>query len=235
MISRLQKYYVWTIGLVVVTLWGNHCQADFIDDFENQPVNSGPGTPLGYFSFGVQLTDRGVSNVLGATSGSNAAFYAMDFDLVGFGVGAAHQNLNLSIGADNLISVNVRIANGVTNAGFIGFRLADADGTIFRTADADLFSASAVFQSLSQSVASVSFVDNVGNTAGLNLNQITSVGLLFYDRGFSGTATVVFDDLRITAVPEPSSLILLLGTVSFAILRARTRTNDQSKALSKEC
>ncbi|MFO0940279.1 MAG: hypothetical protein U0930_05875 [Pirellulales bacterium] len=216
-----------TLALVYCVILSivSRCQADFIiDDFENQAVNSGVGTPLDYFSFGEQLSDRGVTNLLGATSGSNAAVYAIDFDQVGFGVGAAHQNLNVILNADNLVSVNLKFASGLQNGGFVAFRLTDADGTIFRTADANLFSASAAFQTFSQTVSEINSVDIIGSTAGLDLTQITSVGLLFLDRSFSGTSTVVFDDLRIIAVPEPNSLALLICTVSIAILCFRKKS-----------
>ncbi len=51
-----------------------------IDDFEDQTNTSGANTRLHYFSFGEQLSDRGVSNQLGATSGSFSAFYSINFD-----------------------------------------------------------------------------------------------------------------------------------------------------------
>lgn len=221
--SLLSSFF---LAVCAVTSLSIRCNADIIiDNFENQSVSSGAGTPLDYFSFGDQLADRGVTNLFGATSGFNAAFYAIDFDQSGFGVGAAHQNLNLSISSDNAISVNLRFASGVQSGGFVGFRLTDADGTIVRTANADLFSASGSFQTIVQLVSGINSVDGVGTTAGLDVSQITSVGLLFFDQGFSGTSLVAFDDLKITSVPEPSSLGLLLATISIAAVHSRRRVS----------
>lgn len=211
----------WTVvgifGLVWSAFLNREAKADIIiDNFENQPVASGAGTPLNYFTFGDLLSDRGVSNTLGSVSGTRSAFYVVDFDQSGFGVGAARQNLNLSIDPKMEVMVELRLAAGPRASGFIAFRLEDADGTIFRTADNQLLAASSSFQTLSQSIATILTVDTAGSIAGLDLTQIRSVGLLFFDRDFTGLSTIVFDDLRIVTVPEPSVLSLL--ALAFGIL-----------------
>ena len=205
----------------------SHAEIIFIDDFEATTVPS--GDPPGYFSFGNQLSDRGVSNSFGATSGSNSAFYVINFSLEAsdaFGVGAAHQGLTLSLDSNHLISAQVRIQSGLVSGGFIGFRIADHDGTVVRTADSDLFAANNNFQEIMQSLTSLNHIDFTGKTAGLDYSHITSVGLLFFDRSFSGTTTVVFDDLKITAVPEPSSALLLISAGIIAALYRRHMANQ---------
>ena len=206
---------VWPIGLA---------RADFIiDNFEGTLIES--GNPIGYASFGTQLSDRGVSNAYGATSGTNSAFYVINFDLnPGFGVGAVHQGLSLALDPNYEASVNVRIQKGPVSGGFVAFRLEDNDGTIVRTATSQLHSATTSFTNIRQALSTIDHVDEVGTTAGLNWAQINSVGLLFFDQGFSGTTTVVFDDL-IIAVPEPSSAVLLLMCVVCWAVRRRGLRN----------
>ena len=63
---------MWQVGLARADL--------IIDDFEASLIPS--GDPIGYFSFGTQLSDRGVSNAFGSTSGTNSAFYVINFNLV---------------------------------------------------------------------------------------------------------------------------------------------------------
>lgn len=207
--------------------------ADFIvDNFENQSVDSGLGTPLDYFSFGKQLADRGVSADFGATSGTKAAFYVINFDEdPGFGVGAAHENISLSITADHVLQVSLRIANGQTSGGFIAFRLADADGTVLRTPNSNLFSASSNFQVLAQAVSDVSFTDFNGSVTGLDLTHITSVGLLFFDQNYSGIAKLVFDDLKVVSVPEPSSIVMMMCVALFGLTTYRSRDAVQEGCL----
>lgn len=210
---------------LAVNMWQvTMAQADLIiDDFEAMLIPS--GDPLGYFSFGTQLSDRGVSNAFGATSGSNSAFYVINFDQdPGFGVGAAHQGLSLALDPNYQASVNVRIHQGPVSGGFIGFRLTDTDGTIVRTATSQLHAATSNFTNFRQTLSTINHVDAAGTTAGLNWAQINSVGLLFFDQGFAGTTTVVFDDL-IIAVPEPSSAVLLsMCVLCWAVRRRGSRT-----------
>lgn len=211
-----------TVCLTVNLLQAGLACADLIiDDFEALLIPS--GDPIGYFSFGNQLSDRGVSNAFGATSGTNSAFYVINFDQdPGFGVGAAHQGLSLALDPNYEASVNVRIQQGLVNSGFIGFRLVDTDGTIVRTATSQLHAATSNFTNIRQTLSTINHIDAEGTTAGLNWAQINSVGLLFFDQGFTGTTTVVFDDL-IIAVPEPSSAVLLSMCVLCWAVRRRVR------------
>ncbi len=238
--SSLNRRFLRTIAMTLTAgcslLFGSSIRADviFIDDFDSQPAEAGDGTPVGYFSFGDQLSDRGVSNAFGATSGTNSAFYVINFSgnaADAFGVGAAHVGLSLSLDPNHFVSVQVRIPEGLVSGGFIGFRIADKDGTVVRTADTDLFAATGTFQPITQSLASLSHTDFTGATGGLDYSQIDSVGLLFFDRDFTGTTTVVFDDLRITAVPEPSSG-LLIACAAAIVTAYRRQKNHESVALA---
>ena len=216
----------WGQALAIGAIVSTHpiaANADMIiDDFENQPTGSGIGTPLDYFSFGGQLTDFGVDEKFDAVSGTRSAFYVADFSVENaFGIGAARQNLNLSLSSNHVLSVYLRVTDSlaVGSTPFTAFRIGDADGTVMRTPDSDLSSVSTDFLKISQPLSSLTFQDEAGSLAGLDFAHITTVGLLFYDRDFSGTSTIVFDDLSITAVPEPSqfSLWVMLGflTVSY--------------------
>ena len=225
---RLQPLVVTLLTAFCSLLLASSGQADVIviDDFESQAVAAGVGTPVGYFSFGNQLSDRGVSAAFGATSGSKSAFYVINFSVnatEAFGVGAAHQGLSLSLDPNQFVSVQIRIQEGLVSGGFIGFRIKDKDGTVMRTDDTQLFAANGTFQPISQSLASLSHTDFDGDTSGFDYTQIDSVGLLFFDRSFSGTTTVVFDDLKITAVPEPSSGLLMTAALAIATAFARRR------------
>lgn len=206
---------LWQVGLARADL--------IIDDFEGALITS--GNPIGYVSFGLQLSDRGVSNTLGATSGTNSAFYVINFDQnPGFGVGAVHQGLSLVLNPNSEASVNILIQQGPVSDGFIAFRLTDTDGTIVRTATSKLHAATSSFTNIRQTLSTIDQVDAVGTTAGLNWAQINSVGLLFFDQGFTGTTTVVFDDL-IIAVPEPSSALLMsMCVLCWAVRRRGSRT-----------
>ena len=216
------------LSFVCIVLLGPFSFADLIiDDFDSQAVKSGPGTPVGYDSFGVQLSDRGVSSSFDATSGTNSAFYVINFSTdfgpdnkPAFGVGAAHDGLSLSLDPNHFVSVQIKIQTGPVNGGFIGFRIADSDGTVLRTADTNLFAANGSFQVIYESLTAVNHVDFTGTTPGLDYSQIRSIGLLFFDRNFSGTTTVVFDDLKITAVPEPTSMMLVASGLVLAALRS---------------
>ncbi len=210
---------MWQVGLARADL--------IIDDFEASLIPS--GDPIGYFSFGTQLSDRGVSNAFGSTSGTNSAFYVINFNLdPGFGVGAAHQGLSLALDPNSEATVNVRIQQGPVSGGFIAFRLEDTDGTIIRTATSQLHAATSSFTNIRQTLSTINHVDEAGTTAGLNWAQINSVGLLFFDQGFAGTTTVVFDDL-IIAVPEPSSAVLVSMCVLCWAVRRRGSRNRLGK------
>lgn len=220
--QALKTVFVGAAWLAALAILAPPASADLIiDDFENQAVGTGDGTPLHYRSFGEQLSDRGVSTMFGATSGTKAAFYVINFNEIGFGLGAARQELSLSLDPNQSIAVQVRIERNPVPGNFIGFRVTDTDGTVWRTQDNDLFAATTSFQQITQSLASITFQDEPGTTPGLNFANINSVGLLFYDRGYTGNTTIVFDDLKITAVPEPSSAILLASSIALVSLRFR--------------
>lgn len=195
----------------------------FLENFDSPFTGSGPDN---FFSFGNQLRDWGVSSAYGFTSPGQAAFYTMDFDDTGFGIGAARENISLVLASSNRISVAVRLQSGTAPGGFVAFRLEDADGTVVRTADSDLMSAGSSFQTLQQYVSNLTTVDYTGTTVGLDLSHISRVGLLFFDRVYSGQATVVFDDLRIVSVPEPNSAFLLVCIASVLGLSRSTRRRD---------
>lgn len=208
--------YMLLVAFLIFTTSSRELRANFIiDHFENQPVGSGIGTPLNYFSFGNQLSDRGVSDQFGATSGSRSAFYAIDFDAIGFGVGASHMGLSLAVQSTDLIQVQLKSTSLALNRPFVAFRIEDRDGTVLRTPDTDLLNASLDFQTLSQSISKIQLEDVPGTRAGFDYNDVTSVGLLFYDRDFTGSTTIIFDDLTLVSVPEPSSFALTLLSLSF--------------------
>ncbi len=106
--------------------------------------------------------------------------------------------------------------------------LKDQDGTVVRTADADLFSIGTSFTTISQTINNLTVVDESGSTPGLNLQQIQSVGLIFFDRGFSATSTMVFDNLAITSVPEPSSIVLAIAATSIGLAARWRKRNAQT-------
>ena len=133
-VHHILRPHVTLLSFVCIVMLARSSFADLIiDDFEAQVVVS--GDPPGYSSFGVQLSDRGVNSSFGATSGSNSAFYVINFDKdvdldnkPAFGVGAAHDGLSLSLDPTHFVSVQIKIQTGPVNGGFIGFRIADSDG-----------------------------------------------------------------------------------------------------------
>ncbi len=165
---------------------------------------------------------------MGAVSGTQSAYYVIDFSVIGFGVGAAREGLALQLDGQQSIRVAARTTVDLGSTGFVAFRLKDQDGTVVRTADADLFSIGTSFTTISQTINNLTVVDESGSTPGLNLQQIQSVGLIFFDRGFSATSTMVFDNLAITSVPEPSSIVLAIAATSIGLAARWRKRNAQT-------
>ena len=76
---------------------------------------------------------------------------------------------------------------------------------------------------LTRDVQSPDFIGAVGGTPGLDLNNLIHMHMELDPGGFgvSGAYTVSWENLALTGVPEPSSIMLLLGSAGLFGLRRR--------------
>ncbi len=228
--------------IAIVTLAWFICSSTFakadliVDDFEDQSNSSGDGTPTHYFTFGGQLLDRGVNSAFGAGNSNFGAFYVINFSVENsFGVGAARENINVQLSPSDCIVVDIKLVSGNTPAAFVAFRLQDNDGTVLRTRDSDLFQIDSSYGTIYQQVSLMTKTDFTGTVEGLNLSNLRSIGLLFFDRDFSGNATIAFDNLRVSAVPEPPASILLASVLlpTYKLMRVQRWVRQRRFSLKK--
>lgn len=172
----------------------------------------GTGAPTDTYTFGALITDIGITDAF-SVSPDQSTYIVMDFSVAGWGAAMVRGTSPLDVTGGSL-SVELRSTFDFTN-GLVAFRMTDGDGSIYRTENADFFMPSSSFDTFTQSVNDVTFIDAAGSTAGLDLSNITEVGFIIYDTGETpNTVTFHADDLRV--IPEPSTMILLL--ISFGVL-----------------
>lgn len=166
----------------------------FLDDYES--AAAGTKLPEGYTSFG-SFGQSGVSNAKGdAASGSMGGYIEIDFAKTAWGAGFAHYGLDLDLtGAE--LSVEIKASNDLSGKeAVVGFRISDADGTVVRTPLTALFAPKSSFVKFAQPVKDLITVDEPGNTPGIDLKHVTSIGLLFYKREDNTASTrFAFDNL----------------------------------------
>lgn len=134
-------------------------------------------------------------------SAPNTAYVAVDFRKDEFGVGFVTlpfaEPLNLE-GATLKVALSASVDLSKAALGIAGFRLMDADGTVVRTANGDLFPLSLKFVYHSQQASDLTAVDVQGEISGLDLTKIVSVGILFFNNeNINQEFTIWIDDLEV--------------------------------------
>lgn len=169
----------------------------FIDNFDGQQPR--PGLPNGYTAFGT-YKEIAVSDAAGAAASKpNGASITLDLGKSDWGAGIAHyygRTLDLR---DAILAVQIKASVDMSKLqGAVAFRIADVDGTVVRTHFADLHAPGAEFATFFQLAKKLEYEDEPGRVPGIDLENITSIGLIFYARGDTAeTVTFFFDDLRI--------------------------------------
>lgn len=193
------------LGAMASVSWGDLVY----DDYDALPLEA--GAPTGYYTFGAQIADVGVTDAF-SVSPDQSLYVALDFSEAGWG-GAVVRGVGSLDVTGGTLSVQLRSSYDFTWGGVVAFRLTDADGSVYRTANADFFQPSTTFTLFSQSVDELTQVDEAGTVPGLDLGNITEVGLLFYDIEET-TDAVVFHVDDLTVIPEPSSLALIVTALT---------------------
>lgn len=194
----------------------------FSDDFEGKPYAE-TGNPEGWTIFGAPLDDRGTLHN-GENHSPTAAVWVA-FTWTSWGWGATTVS-NEAVRYDVLndfaeMSVWMRGTNAFA-APSVALTIYDADGTQWRTADADLFQLTANWAAYTTRLADM-VVEVNGNTPGLDYANITHVGFLAFTAGQSGQNVLQYDDFRMDSIPEPSTVVALLMGFGLLAWRARRR------------
>lgn len=156
--------------------------AGFKDTFDDEDPDAGP--PQGYGVYGVETSDRGVVETF-SFSGKQAACITVDFMQDKWGVILVKER---KAGSWDLtgceLSAQIAAPADLSGAqGMIGFKIVDADGTSYRTTEQDLFVPGTDWAEFRQPVSALTMAEEAGKVAGLDLANITQVGIVFYDRG----------------------------------------------------
>lgn len=194
----------------------------FYDDFENEPV-VGSGNPDGWSIFGAPLLDRGTMHNSEFHSPTASVWVAVDW--TGWGWGAltvSNEATRYNIVDDQAVVSSWFRATNEFGAASIAFSLTDADGTQWRTADADLFQPTTTWSQHTNVVGDM-VVEAAGNTAGLDYENIVSVGYLAYTAGQTDGNMLQFDDFGVTAIPEPTTMALIAMGLGAFMWRRRVR------------
>ncbi len=133
-----------------------------IDDFEDQTNTSGANTRCITFhlvsNYPIEALAISLVRLLAVLVRSIRSTLMSQV----FGVGAARQNLSLSLTEQNWIAVNIKLSLGSYSSGFVAFRVVDSDGTVMRTRPNELFSVTSEFTTLVQPIGQIDFLDVEG-------------------------------------------------------------------------
>ena len=150
------------------------------------------------------------------------------YDITATGYGSNYKYIGFPeiIGAGNTtVQLTVTLSGPPAADGMLGpiVELLDADGTDYNYAWYGQTLGSHV---LTLPVESPTWSNNAGTTAGLDLNTLTHMHIQLDPGGFgtAGAYTVSWQDLSLVgggSVPEPSSVMLLLGSVAMIGIRRR--------------
>lgn len=202
-------------SILALCLASSLAQASVLYDWDS--ATTGEKIPDGMAGVWGSVEAKGVSDLKSA-SGPNSAYMATDFD------GGSGFKLVMQSGALSLDltggSVSVNLAGNVdlSNAASVGFHLWDGTGTEWGTTAADRVGVSASFQSFTQSMdylttwTQYSVID-WGTDSAVSPEDIVAIGLDVFDAGGAALAgsVIYVDDLAgIEAIPEPSSVVMVV-------------------------
>ena len=138
-------------------------------------------------------------------SGKQAACVAVDFGKEKWGFVMLHDKGKFDLRKSEL-SVMIHASDFSGKLGVVGFKLIDADGSDYRTPDADLFVPSDNWTEFRERVETVSAVEAIGDQPGLDLEHIVHYGIICYDRGdCENVVTFLIDDLQARTTSEDVS------------------------------
>ena len=161
------------------------------------------GLPDGFKSFGI-VEAKGVTTNRSFSS-PNSAYVMINFSETGWGAGLAHNPVSepLDIRGARL-SLDIMATEDLSaNLGHIAFRLVDADGTIIRSSDVDMFSPNESFSTFTQPAYELDYADEPGSIPGLDFENIVSYGVLIMNkRDFKKVVTYYLDNLSIVLNKE---------------------------------
>lgn len=189
----------------------------YLDDFEGESLVES-GNPPGWAVFGNPIDDKGTYTT---TAHSPSASVWVAFTWTGWGWGTTTDAGDYDVGdASSSMSVWLQ-ADSSFAAQSVALTIYDADGTQWRTADANLFQPNTSW-GFYQTTLSDMVVEAAGTTPGLDFQHISQFGLLAYTAEQSGSNQMQFDDFSVQTIPEPTSMaLLLLGTLLIDIVRRR--------------
>ena len=148
-----------------------------------------------------QPPGRGQATIESA-SGKQAVCVAADFSKEKWGFVMLHDKGKWDL-RNSEMSVMIHASDFSGRLGVVGFKLIDADGSDYRTADADLFVPSDNWTEFRQPAASISAVEAIGDQPGLDLEHIVHYGVICYDRGDCDNVVTFFvDDLQTRTTSE---------------------------------
>ena len=178
------KYGHWMMlaAMCVCATTGLGASVGFKDTFDDEKPDA--GAPEGYGVYGVETADRGVVETY-SHSGKQSTCITVDFTQDKWGVVLMKERTK---GVWDLtgceLSAEIAAPSDVSGAqGIVGFKLVDADGTSCRTTEEALFVPGADWSEFRQPVEALTMAEEPGKVAGLDLANITQIGLVFYDRG----------------------------------------------------
>lgn len=199
--------------VVVAFMMATIANAKWADAFDEEPTDSGP--PDNYEFFGALARDSGVTGTLSQSS-PNSAFVAVELGNLAFNFAAVllrdELTAPISLPPATRLSADIRSDVDLSgSAGHVAFHLYDADGSQWRTGNADLYAPGLSFATFAHRVSALTVQVAVGTEPGLDTENIVQYGIDFYEQsgGVTGTTTFYVDNIA-SIIPEPSVAALLI-------------------------
>ena len=180
-----------TAALALCTFAASITFASIRDEFDDEKVCN--GNPERYVAYGGSILDRGITRITSKSS-PQAAFIVVDFKNANEGTNMMHKEglwdlTGCTISVDVKANVNFRNKQGV-----VGFKLIDADGSVYRTADDDLFKPRQPWKRFSQHIADLVPTNQQGERSQLDERRIVQYGVIFADRDDHEKETTFYID-----------------------------------------
>lgn len=172
--------------------------SSFRHDFDDEsPAET--GIVDGLDIFGGSLLSSGIT-IDQSVSPMNSAFFVgsnLTAAIPPFKWGVFNTNATLNLSSPDItLSVDVK-ATTASSDPHIAFQLVDADGTIHRTADADLLAVATDFTTFSQAPSDLALEPGeAGSTPGLDLENIVQYGILYLNTDTVDENTFYIDNFR---------------------------------------